>query len=114
MFFRHIWRFEPATTLNRLKIEKTTSISTSGYILFMVERDGFEPSNSVRVDLQSTAFSLFAIFPFTLRLNYCNIKIIFISSFFYILLIEKLNARIYKAKIGLSLVLLRYYFVVLL
>ena len=29
----------------------------------MVERDGFEPSNSLRVDLQSTAFSHFAISP---------------------------------------------------
>ena len=29
----------------------------------MVERDGFEPSNSMRTDLQSVAFSLFATSP---------------------------------------------------
>ena len=29
----------------------------------VVERDGFEPSNSMRTDLQSVAFSLFATSP---------------------------------------------------
>ena len=32
-------------------------------ILIVVERDGFEPSNSMRTDLQSVAFSHFAISP---------------------------------------------------
>ena len=32
-------------------------------ILKVVERDGFEPSNSKRTDLQSVAFSLFATSP---------------------------------------------------
>ncbi len=32
-------------------------------ILIVVERDGFEPSNSMRTDLQSVAFSLFATSP---------------------------------------------------
>ena len=32
-------------------------------LLKVVERDGFEPSNSMRTDLQSVAFSLFATSP---------------------------------------------------
>ena len=34
-----------------------------GAITKVVERDGFEPSNSMRTDLQSVAFSLFATSP---------------------------------------------------
>ena len=51
-------------------IEMTESKSVAlplGYSpIKMVEGDGFEPSNSERVDLQSTAFSHFATLPFIL------------------------------------------------